>query len=43
MTNRRWGNPRPIAAQHCPKAQSCVHEDEKPDKLQKGWVFTAGT
>ena len=33
---------RTNSAQHCAKAKHCVHGD-KPDKLQKSWVFRAGT
>ena len=36
-------NARPTVAQHCAKANRCVHDGKKPDKPQKGWVFRVGT
>ena len=31
------------AAQPCAKAEGCVHDDLRADKLQKGWGFRVGT
>ena len=41
--NRRWGKPSQNAAQLSAKAEGCVHDDPRADKLQKGWGFRVGT
>jgi len=37
------GKPNRNAAQPCAKAEGCVHDDPRADKLRKGWVFRVGT
>jgi len=43
--NRRWGlrNHSQNVAQPCAKAEGCVHDDLRADKLQRGWGFQVGT
>ena len=40
--NRGW-EPSLNAAQPHAKAEGCVHEDLRADKLRKGWSFRVGT
>ena len=37
------GKPCQNAAQPCAKAEGCVPDDLRADKLQKGWEFRVGT
>jgi len=37
------GKPSQNAAQPCAKAEGCVHDDLRADKLWKGWGFRVGT
>jgi len=37
------GKPRQNAAQPCAKAEGCVHDDPRADKLRSGWGFRVGT
>jgi len=37
------GKPSHSAAQLCGKAEGCVREDLRADKLWKGWGFRVGT
>jgi len=36
------GKPSQNTAQLCAKAEGCVHEDMRADKLWKGWEFLFG-
>jgi len=36
---QKVGKPSQNAAQPCAKAEGCVHDDLRADKLQKGWGF----
>ena len=40
--NRGW-EPSLNAAQPYAKAEGCVHDDLRADKLRKGWSFRVGT
>jgi len=40
---KQVGKPIQNAAQPCAKAEGCVHDDLRADKLQKGWGFRVGT
>jgi len=37
------GKPNQNAAQPCAKAEGCVHDGLRADKLRKGWRFWVGT
>jgi len=37
------GKPSQNAAQPCAKAEGCVHDDLRADKLREGWGFRVGT
>ena len=39
LHKQKVGKPSQHAAQPCAKAEGCVHDDLRADKLQKGWGF----
>jgi len=43
LRKQEVGKPSQNAAQPCAKAQRCVQDDVRADKLRKGWVFRVGT
>jgi len=43
LRKQEVGKPSQNAAQPCAKAEGCVHDDLKADKLRKGWGFWVGT
>jgi len=43
LCKQEVGKPSQNAAQPCAKAEGCVHDDLRADKLHKGWGFRVGT
>ena len=43
LCKQEVGKPSQNAAQPCAKAEGCVHDDIRADKLRKGWGFRVGT
>jgi len=43
LRKQEVGIPSQNAAQPCAKAEGCVHDDLRADKLRKGWGFRVGT
>jgi len=43
LRKQEVGKPSQNAAQPCAKAEGCVGDDLRADKLRKGWGFRVGT